>query len=574
MRKRKTDASRNAMPTSLPPEEIAGRAVPDPRVRQYIVPKRVVWTSDAGVENPQCLLSARVGQITLSDEVLCTLRNDGETPGVLLDFGQELQGGVQISISSCGENNRAQLRVRFGESVSEAMSEVGGQQNATNDHAVRDQIISVVGLGSHEIGNSGFRFVRIDLVEPGSVSIKAVRAVFIYRDLEYKGSFRCNDERLNRIWQTGAYTIHLNMQDYVWDGIKRDRLVWIGDMHPEVMTIGAVFGETDVAPASLDLVRDITALPEWMNGISAYSMWWVMIHHNWYRQHGDLAYLKQQKKYLKGLLGQLMTHIGPDNRETLSGMRFLDWPTYSNGAAVHAGLHALLILTLQAGAELCAALKDAKLQGKCEEAVARLRKHVPEHGHNKQAAALMALAGLGDAATLNREVLAVDGAQRMSTFYGYYMLQARAKAGDYQGCLEAIRTYWGGMLDLGATTFWEDFNLKWTANAGRIDELVPEGKADIHGDFGGYCYQGFRHSLCHGWASGPTAWLSEHVLGVKIEQAGCKVVRIEPHLGDLQWVEGTFPTPRGILKVRHEKQPDGSVKSEVEAPAGIQIAGN
>ena len=39
----------------------------------------------------------------------------------------------------------------------------------------------------------------------------------------------------------------------------------------------------------------------------------------------------------------------------------------------------------------------------------------------------------------------------------------------------------------------------------RIDELVPPGKKDLHGDFGAYCYVGFRHSLCHGWASGPTA---------------------------------------------------------------------
>ena len=53
------------------------------------------------------------------------------------------------------------------------------------------------------------------------------------RDLQYLGSFECSDERLNTIWQTGAYTVHLNMQDYLWDGIKRDRLVWIGDMHPE-----------------------------------------------------------------------------------------------------------------------------------------------------------------------------------------------------------------------------------------------------------------------------------------------------------------------------------------------------
>ncbi len=168
--------------------------------------------------------------------------------------------------------------------------------------------------------------------------------------------------------------------------------------------------------------------------------------------------------------------------------------------------------------------------------------------------------------------MAVDGPRRMSTFYGYYVLQARALAGDYQGAMDCIRQYWGAMLDLGATTFWEDFDLDWTQNAGRIDELVPAGKKDIHGDFGNYCYKGFRHSLCHGWASGPTAWLSEHVLGVGVVESGCRVVRIEPHLGDLTWVEGTFPTPMGVIKVRHDKQADGTIRSDIQAPAGVRIA--
>ena len=75
-------------------------------------------------------------------------------------------------------------------------------------------------------------------------------------------------------------------------------------------------------------------------------------------------------------------------------------------------------------------------------------------------------------------------------------------------------------------------------NAGRIDQLVPPGKKDIHGDFGNYCYKGFRHSLCHGWASGPTAWLSRHVLGIRILEPGCKAIKVEPHLADLAWVEG------------------------------------
>jgi len=127
------------------------------------------------------------------------------------------------------------------------------------------------------------------------------------------------------------------------------------------------------------------------------------------------------------------------------------------------------------------------------------------------------------------------------------------------------------MLDVGATTFWEDFDLDWTQNAGRIDEPVPAGKKDLHGDFGAHCYKGFRHSLCHGWASGPTAWMSEHVLGVKVLEPGCAAVRIAPELGDLQWAEGTFPTPKGVIRIRHEKGADGKVVSKIEAPAGVRV---
>jgi hypothetical protein len=560
---------------SVQDADLAGRTQRDPRVRDYITPKRIVWQSPnakCSVENAERLLKVGSRQVTLDTPSPCTLRNQGASPAILLDFGRELHGGVQIMVSSTANGRPVRVRVRFGESANEAMSEVWGPKGATNDHAVRDQTCLIPMLGTHEIGNTGFRFVRIDLPDANSfVSLKAVRAVFIYRDLPYKGSFRCSDERLNRIWQTGAYTAHLNMQDYLWDGIKRDRLVWLGDMHPETMTICSVFGNVDVVPASMDLARDDTPLPRWMNGISSYTMWWVLIQESWYRHHGDLAYLERQKPYLKGVLEQLIACIGPDNAEKLPEGRFLDWPSAENKKAIHAGLHSLLILTLQAGGNLSEVLKDPGTQAKCREAVARLRKHVPDPGTSKQAAALMALAGLGDAAALNRSVMAVDGAKRMSTFYGYYVLEARAKAGDYQGCLDCIRDYWGGMLDLGATTFWEDFDLDWTVNAGRIDELVPPGKKDIHGDFGNYCYKGFRHSLCHGWASGPTAWLSEHVLGIQILEPGCKKIKVAPHLGDLKWAEGAYPTPRGVIKVRHEKQADGTVRSTIDAPDGIEV---
>lgn len=541
-------------------------------VRRFLAPVKILW-STGSIAHAEQLLKPGNGQADLSGKDLCSLKSDAVgKPALLLDFGRELHGGLQLVTGQWSVSKPITVRIRFGESASEAMSDIEPKQNATNDHAIRDMTVQVPWLGKLEIGNTGFRFVRIDLVDAHTeLLLKEARAIFTFRDLPYLGSFRCSDTLLTNIWATGAYTVHLNMQDYLWDGIKRDRLVWVGDMHPEVSTINAVFGYSDVVPKSLDLARTITPLPGWMNGISTYSMWWILIQRDWYQHNGNLPYLKQQKDYLVNLVNQLIGKIDDKNSEKLDGTRFLDWPSSENAKGIHAGLQSMMVLSLSAGADLCRILNDAETARKCDVAVARLRQYVPDPNGSKQGAALLALAGLVPAERANKDVLAVDGAHQFSTFYGYYMLQAKAKAGDYKGALANIREFWGGMLQLGATTFWEDFNLDWVKNAGRIDELVSKGQKDIHGDCGAYCYVGFRHSLAHGWASGPTPWLTEHVLGIRVVEPGCRAIRLEPHLEDLTFAEGTFPTPYGVVKVRHTKGSNGKIQSEVSGPKEVRI---
>ena len=210
---------------------------------------------------------------------------------------------------------------------------------------------------------------------------------------------------------------------------------------------------------------------------------------------------------------------------------------------------------------------DAQL---CLDIINRMKKKILPHNNLKQAASLMAITGLMDPQQACDEVVSVDGGKGFSTFYGYYMLEALAKAGEYEKAIDIINTFWGAMLDLGATTFWEDFNLDWIPNAAPIDEPVPAGKKDIHGDFGAYCYPGFRHSLCHGWSSGPTTWLSDHVLGIKIVDVEHKQISIEPQLGKLEWAKGTYPTPWGVIEVSHEKKADGKIATKVKLPKGVR----
>ncbi len=540
-------------------------------VSEYITPTRIML-ANGGVSGTENLLKPYRGQVSTNEPDVCIFRNgENGRSSILLDFGKEIQGGVQIVRAMSGDKAATRFRICFGESVSEALSSVDeAGTTATNEHSVRDFEISVPWLGTVEYGNTGFRFARLDLLgEDAEAQLVAVRAISRYRDIPYIGQFRCSDERLNRIWQTGAYTVHLNMQEYLWDGIKRDRLVWIGDMHPEVMAVNTVFGNHKVVRKGLDYARESTPPSVWMNGICSYSLWWIIIHHHLYEYYGDLAYLKEQHTYLIDLLHTVMADFD-GSKESFKDGRFIDWPTSEKPDAIHAGLQALSIRAMEAGADMAGWLGDNKLKDECSSAAARLRGHRPGITSGKQAAALLYLEDMADKEEA-RKVILTGGANGFSSFMGYYMLEALAKSGDYDEAMKMISDYWGAMLDLGATTFWEDFDYSKAAGAGRIDEIVPEGKYDIHADGGAYCYIGLRHSLCHGWASGPTIWLSSHVLGIEPAEPGFRKVRINPHLGSLEWAEGSYPTPYGPITVSHRKSADGSVKSEIHLPKGVRL---
>lgn len=564
----------------LSEKNFEGQLVKDEITRAYITPVKVIWQSDTKnnqVKNTGVLLTEFDGQLSTSGEGMCVLRSDDEVQAsVLLDFGTELYGGIEIAAAIRGEKKPVKVRIRLGESVSEAMSDcidntVPGMSSATNDHSLRDYTLELPWLGTIEVGNSGFRFVRIDLLDKGvELPIRSVRATFRYRDIPYLGSFRCDNERLNKIWETGAYTVHLNMQEYLWDGIKRDRLVWLGDIHPEIMTINTVFGDQEVVKKSLDFGRNTTPLPGWMNGISSYSLWWIIAHRDLYLYHGDRDYLKEQQVYLSALLRQIISKIGPDGKENLDGGRFLDWPTATDPNVIHSGLQSLTVMAMEAGKDIAGWLNDADLNDLCTKTSKSLNGYLPLAHGNKQAAALLTLAGVLPP-TQASSVILKGGANDFATFYGYYMLEALAKDGKYKEAMSIISDYWGAMLDLGATTFWENFNYEERINAVSIDQLPDTSRFNIHVDGGDHCYIGLRASLCHGWASGPTAWLTAHVLGIQVIEPGAKVIRVHPNLGDLSFAEGSFPTPYGIVKVKHVKQPDGKVKSEIEAPKEIKI---
>lgn len=524
-------------------------SIPDKRVREYLPVVRVVASS--GCEGVSGVVGNREVHICFGGAYPVEPFTMKPGDWLVVDFGIELHGGIRI-LSSHSSGN---VRLRFGESVSEAM----GQPD--QDHAMHDTVIQVPRYGMVEYGNTAFRFVRIDCVgvdnDKPVLYIPNLLAVAIYSDIPRMGAFRSSDERLNRIWDTAVYTVQLNMQDLVYDGAKRDRVPWAGDLGPETSAILSVFQDVTPLTHTFDFMREHTPLPMWMNGFITYSIWYLICQRDLYVQTGDMNYLLGQKDYLLELTRQLAVYVDPiTGAEKLEGERFLDWPSSENLPGVHAGLHGLLYWGLKCSCQLLQAMEVD-----CREFLAILSKmegYVPDCNGCKSAAALMTVSGHSD----QRATLRQDMLKGISVFCGNYVIEALSTAES----LEIVRKYWGGMLDFGATTFWEDFDLDWLKEATPIDQLPVPGKKDLHADFGSYCYKGLRHSFCHGWSSGAAAFLSKRLLGVRFLQPGGGKVQIVPDLGDLDFVEGCYPTPYGPIQVRAERgaKPVFTVPAQVE----------
>ncbi len=237
------------------------------------------------------------------------------------------------------------------------------------------------------------------------------------------GAFKSSDERLNRVFDTAVRTAALCCQDYVWDGIKRDRLVWAGDLHPETMTILSVFGAAPVLRDSLDYMMALTD-PEtgWMDGsFPTYTLWWLRNCAEWYRFTGDAKFLADRLDYVEKTFDHVATLVKDGEGWTSATVHgcFLDWPTHGDPVAERAGAQALALMTARDVAFLGREAGRTRLVEKAEAVAAKLARLRPDPHGAKSSAALLALGGLRDAREMFDEVLGKGGHAGVSTFYGY-----------------------------------------------------------------------------------------------------------------------------------------------------------
>lgn len=498
---------------------------------------------------------------------------DEQAPAMLIDFGRELAGRIVVD---SGSDHDATISIAYGEDELEAMatgltpSQRGGNYLGTN-------LLDVPANGTARGPKSAFRYVRVTFLRGApAIALRSIHAEAITYPVKYEGSFESSDAKLNRIWETAAYTAHLCMQDDIWDAPKRDRGRWAGDLDVEAGTILSVFGDTFALEETLKHLGDDTATGQAVNGIGGYTAQWITTLSKVYDASGDVAFAHKEHDTLRKLLatmdGSLDAQTGLLRRDA-KGWGFVDWAPGLYGATedTYRGSTLEFLRAYQAAPVLLRAAGDEEAAKLYEQRAATMREAARKAfvdpathtvGSTWQLNALAVLTKLepesNDAIWTN--VLAhvkqdTPQDQVISPYFNSYVLDAMSDTGHARMSLDWIRTYWGGMLDEGATSFWESYDLRWPKTDAHLS-LLADGTS------------GYFVSYAHGWASWPAPWLEQNVLGVRATSPGFASVDVRPDLLGLEFAHGSISTPHGAIKVSLDRTKPWTL----DLPAGVERA--
>jgi hypothetical protein len=483
-----------------------------------------------------------------------------EDPYLVLGFGKECAGRIRV-ISASPRPMR--LEVQYGESAEEAVS---------NPYLGATEIY-VPPFGTAYGPKSAFAYALVRFLAGSSpLRFKAIDVDYVYYPVKPMGTFESSDPLVNKIWEVGAYTAHLCMQDVVYDAPKRDRVCLAGGLDVSGRVISSVFGDRFLLDKSLQALIAAAGVPvsKDVNNIPGFSALWVMSEANYFRHTGDMAHLAAVHDSLRGLLEYMASRIDDKGQLVNANNRstFIDWSPDLDGDSPESRRVTLMqfFRALNEGAWLLQQTGDssaARFQQIAEKLRVDLLKNALDPARNtfgerwqtNSMAIFSGLADSGERAAIWDTVLNRPYRYTVTPHLNYYAMCAMAEAGRRAEALEWIRDYWGAMLRPETTTFWEGYDSRWPRD-------------HFHGHLQTDHGEGYFVSLCHGWSSGPTVWLMDQVLGIQPAAGGFAQVNIRPDLCGLEWVRGAEPCPQGSIKVDYHR--DGSnFKARIEVPDGM-----
>ena len=449
---------------------------------------------------------------------------DGDS--VILDFGVYVTGRFAFSITGEGRgvDSPARLRLTFGETPCEVAEPLDQYKGGLSRAWLQDEIINIDVLPAtvRLPRRYSFRYVKIEVVAVspnykarlGNVEATAVTSAGKNQRPLPEGT----PELLRRIDEASLNTLRNCMQTVFEDGPKRDRRLWIGDVRLQALANYDTFRNNDLVKRCLYLFAGLPRedgllpacvfeQPKALRGheyIIDYAALYPALLVDYTRATGDTTTARDLWPAARRQIEILDQYAAQDGlfAAPKGSWVFVDW---KDGLDRTAAMHAIFVYSLRQGVEL-ARVTGAKTEAayyaqRIEQLTASARKAFYDpalgvfvSGPKRQVSwatqAWMVLSGIASpsegAAALRAAQASPEAVRPGGPYLYHYFVEAMIRCGLKAEALGVLQSYWGGMVNAGADTFWEVYD---PANP----MLSPYGDPLIN-------------SYCHAWSCTP-AWL-------------------------------------------------------------------
>ena len=511
---------------------------------------------------------------------------DGFPSGLLYDFGQETFGYLKV------KGLKGTIRIYYGESREEALDK---------EHCETLDVCSVccdsVATNETVCTSKAFRFVYIEKDDGASYDEVLMDYEYAAFDESHSGSFRCNDEQLNKIWDVAAYTMDLTTREFFMDGIKRDRWTWSGDAIQSYLMNYYLRFDVECVKRTIRQLRGKDPVTAHINTIMDYTFYWFKSILDYYQYTGDKDFVREIWPRMETMMDYVLSRTNSEGMAEgqADDWIFVDWvdfPMHKRGTLCFEQIlfcKALETMAICANVLFTAcgdsvatddvertvyALSHKKYRILAENLRNKIKQtfwsydqklyfHAIEEGQmNRQVtkfpnmfAILYGLSYKEEQKEIMQSVMLNPAIPPITTPYmRFYELETLCMMGYHREVLKEMRDYWGGMIREGATSFWEKYNPEETGTQHLAMYGRPYGK-----------------SLCHAWGASPLYLIGKYYLGVSPTKPGYEEYEVRPVLGDLEWMQGDVPTPFGLIHVEMDTK---QIKIRATGGRGTLIYGD
>lgn len=453
--------------------------------------------------------------------------NKGES--IVIDLGNHYVGYFSFVMKKVTEYIDAPVRfvIRFCEVERELDDDYNDYNGWLSASWLQEEVINVDFPGKFELPRRyAARFVRITVKytpKPLELSDFCFRAV-TSANAEGLIPYDTSDPLLKRIDKVAVNTLKNCMQRMFEDGPKRDRRLWIGDLRLEALANYYTFNNYDIVKRCLYLFAAskrnsygfmpgfVYEYPEFESGswfLEDYSLLYVCSLCDYFEHSGDLETFCDLFETASSIVDAAISTLDADGFMTTpaDGDVFIDW---CEGLQKKTALHGVFLYTLDLW---CSALAKANMYDVLPKYVSTLAQGRTDailklfdfdkkafvcardnFQYSVHSTVWMVLGGVLDGEEA-REVLlnSLNSEQSVKPFTPYmhhYVLLALTSLGLLSEAKDYIKQIWGGMIDLGADTFFE-------AYVASDPDFSPYGDRKVN-------------SMCHAWSCTPTYFIRKY----------------------------------------------------------------